>query len=142
MKLTYGDYILSKKGIPSANQRRKMKGLKKQIISIFIIIADEMGPHVELISSPYTSDPLFNEREISILFSAVTMLEIDELIMGELKLIFEVSDFKMKDGRPSKKIIVAVCGCEANSQQVRTMVKNILQSSENAIKNLENFYER
>jgi len=122
--------------------KRAEIGLRKQIISIFSIDVNEMGPVVESIASPYTSDSLFNEREISILFSVVNMLEVKEMIIGELKLIFEIYDSMMDDGRPAKKIIVTVCGEEANSGQVRATVRNMIHSSDNAIKNLENILER
>jgi len=133
---------LSRFTIQNVAKKRAQKGLKKQIISIFSIIADEMGPQVESIASPYSSAPLLNDREISILFTAVTMLEIKEMIMGELKLIFEIFDYTMSDGRPSKKTIVTVCGDEANTNQIRTMVRNMIHSSDNAIKNLESLMER
>jgi len=133
---------VSRYSLPKIKNKRAQKGLRKQLISVFSIIADEMGPHVENIASPYMCDPLFNEREISILFTTITMLEIEEMIMGELKLIFDIFDYIMKDGRPSKKVLVAVCGVEANSMQIREIVNNMIQSSNNAIKNLENLMER
>ncbi|MFW9922785.1 MAG: hypothetical protein ACFFDW_05790 [Candidatus Thorarchaeota archaeon] len=133
---------MSRFSIANIANKREQKGLKKQIISIFSIVADEMGPHVEDIASPYSCSPLFNDREISILFTAVTMLEIKEMIMGELKLIFEIYEFRLEDGRPSKKIIVTICGDEANTGQIRTMVRNLINSSNNAIKNLESLMER
>lgn len=133
---------MSRFNLPKIKDKRAQKGLKKQLISIFSIIADEMGPHVETIASPYMCDPLFNDREISILFTTVTMLEIKEMIMGELKLLFDIFDYVMKDGRPSKKVLVTICGVEASSLQIRDIVNNMLQSSDNAIKNLENLMER
>ena len=119
-----------------------LQGPRKQIISIFSVDVNEMGPVVESIASPYTCDPLFNEREISILFTTVTMLEVKEMTMGELKLIFEIYDSVMNDGRPAKKVIVTVCGDEAHSGQVRATVRNMIHSSDNAIKNLEDIMER
>ena len=133
---------MSRFSLAKIGEKRAQKGLKKQIISIFSIVADKMGPQVESIASPYESAPIFNDREISILFSAVTMLDIHEMIMGELKLLFEIYDYTMSDGRPSKKIVVTVCGCEAISSQVRTMVRNLIHSSETAVKNLEDIMER
>ncbi len=133
---------MSRYSLPIIKNKRAQKGLKKQLISVFSIIADEMGPHVETIASPYMCDPLFNDREISILFTTVTMLEIKEMIMGELKLLFDISDYIMKDGRPSKKVLVTVCGVEADSRQIRNIVNNMIQSSDTAIKNLENLMER
>ncbi len=133
---------MSKFSLSNIGNKRAKKGLRKQIISIFSIIADKMGPQVDSVASPYESAPIFNEREISILFTAVTMLDIHEMLMGELKLIFEIMDYTMSDGRPSKKIFVVVCGCEAVSSQVRTMARNLILSSDVAIKNLENIMER
>ncbi|MHA1125907.1 MAG: hypothetical protein ACTSO7_04805 [Candidatus Heimdallarchaeota archaeon] len=133
---------MSRYSLPKIKDKRAQKGLKKQLISVFSIIADEMGPHVEEIASPYMCDPLFNDREISILFTTVTMLEIKEMIMGELKLLFDITEYIMKDGRPSKKVLVAVCGVEASTNQIRNIVNNMIQSSNNAIKNLENLMER
>jgi len=133
---------VSRYSLPKIKDKRAQKGLKKQLISVFSIIADEMGPHVEEIASPYMCDPLFNDREISILFTTVTMLEIKEMIMGELKLLFDITEYIMKDGRPSKKVLVAVCGVEASTNQIRNIVNNMIQSSNNAIKNLENLMER
>jgi hypothetical protein len=133
---------VSRYSLPKIKDKRAQKGLKKQLISVFSIVADEMGPQIEIIASPYMCDPLFNDREISILFTTVTMLEIEEMIMGELKLIFDIYNFILKDGRPSKKVLVAVCGVEANSLQIKEIVNNMIQSSNNAIKNLENLMER
>jgi len=133
---------LSRFKLPIINDKRAQIGLRKQIISIFSIDVNEMGPVIESIASPYTSDSLFNEREISILFSVVNMLEIKEMIIGELKLIFEIYDSFMDDGRPAKKVIVTICGEEANSGQVRATVRNMIHSSNTAIKNLENILER
>ena len=128
--------------ISNIADKRAQKGLKKQIISIFSIVADEMGPQVEIIESPYLCGPLFNDREISILFTAVSMLEIHEMLMGEIKLIFEMFDYYLTDGRPSKKILVAVCGDEANTEQIRTMIQKMVHSSDNAIKNLDSLLHR
>jgi len=133
---------LSRFNLPKIKDKRAQKGLRKQIISIFSIDVNEMGPVVESIASPYASDSLFNEREISILFTTVTMLEIKEMTMGELKLIFEIYDSIMADGRPAKKVIVTVCGDEANSGQVRATVRSMIHSSDTAIKNLEQIVER
>lgn len=133
---------MSRFALSKISEKRARKGLKKQIISIFSIIADEMGPQVDSVASPYESAPIFNDREISILFTAVTMLEIREMSMGELKLLFEITDYIMSDGRPSKKIFVAVCGCEAISSQVRTMIRNLIHSSDVAVRNLEDIMER
>ena len=133
---------MSKFSLSKINEKRAQKGLRKQIISIFSIVADEMGPQIEAVASPYESTPIFNDREISILFTAVTMLDIHEMIMGELKLLFEIFEYTMSDGRPSKKIIVTVCGCEAVSSQVRTMVRSLIHSSDTAVKNLEDIMER
>ncbi|HUT81773.1 MAG TPA: hypothetical protein VMZ29_11275 [Candidatus Bathyarchaeia archaeon] len=133
---------MSRFKLPIINDKRAQIGLRKQIISIFSIDVNEMGPVIESIASPYTSDSLFNEREISILFSVVNMLEIKEMIIGELKLIFEIYDSFMDDGRPAKKVIVTICGEEANSGQVRATVRNMIHSSNTAIKNLENILER
>ena len=133
---------MSRYSLPIIKNKRAQKGLKKQLISVFSIIADEMGPHVETIASPYMCDPLFNDREISILFTTVTMLEIKEMIMGELKLLFDIFEYIMTDSRPSKKVLVTVCGLEADSRQIRNIVNNMIQSSDNAIKNLENLMER
>ncbi|TFF84600.1 hypothetical protein EU523_01545 [Candidatus Heimdallarchaeota archaeon] len=128
--------------IPNLHDKRAKKGLRKQIISIFLIVADEMGPHVESIASPYPSESYFNDNEISMLFTTVTMFEVKEMLFGELKLIFEIIDFTMDDGRPSKKVLVAVCGWEANSNQVRDILHNLLSSSNAAIKNLENIMKK
>ncbi|MBD3189803.1 MAG: hypothetical protein GF308_04125 [Candidatus Heimdallarchaeota archaeon] len=128
--------------LPTIGDKRVQQGLKKQIISVFSVIADEMGPHVESIASPYQCESLFNDAEISILFTAVTMLGIKELLLGELKLIFEIQNFKMKDGRTSKKVYVTVCGTEANSQQVKKIVKKLISSSDIAIKNLESLIKK
>ncbi|MBN1330737.1 MAG: hypothetical protein JXA54_14795 [Candidatus Heimdallarchaeota archaeon] len=133
---------MSRFKLPIIKDKRAQIGLRKQIISIFSIDVNEMGPVVESIASPYDSCCLFNEREISILFSVINMLEIKEMIIGELKLIFEIFDSIMDDGRPAKKVIVTVCGDEANSGQVRATVRNMIHSSETAIKNLENILER
>lgn len=137
-----GVKILSRFKLPKIKDKRAQKGLRKQIISVFSIDVNEMGPVVESIASPYTSDSLFSEREISILFTAVTMLEVKELIMGELKLLFEIFDSEMSDGRPAKKVIVTICGEEANSGQVRAIVRNMIHTSDTAIKNLEDIMER
>ena len=133
---------MSRFKLPIIKDKRAQKGLRKQIINIFSIDVTELGPEVEIIASPYTSDCIFNEREISILFTIVTMLEVKEMILGELKLLFEIYDSVMKDGRPAKKVIVTVCGEEANSGSVRAFVPNIIHSSEIALKNLENLAER
>ncbi len=133
---------MSRFSLSKISEKRAKKGLRKQIISIFSIIADKMGPQVDSVASPYESAPIFNDREISILFTAVTMLDIHEMSMGELKLLFEIEDYTMSDGRPSKKVFVVVCGCEAVSSQVRTMVRNLIHSSDVAVKNLENIMER
>ncbi|NHJ40244.1 MAG: hypothetical protein FK731_09455 [Asgard group archaeon] len=133
---------LSRFRLPVCKDKRAQKGLKKQIINVFSIDVNEMGPSVETIASPYTCDALFNDREISILFTTVTMLEVKEMILGELKLLFEIYDSVMSDGRPSKRVIVTVCGEEANSGQVRAIVRNMIHSSDNAIKNLESIIER
>ncbi len=133
---------MSRFSLSKISEKRARKGLKKQIISIFSIIADEMGPQVDSVASPYESAPIFNDREISILFTAVTMLEISEMTLGELKLLFEITDYTMSDGRHSKKIFVVVCGCEAISSQVRTMVRSLIHSSDAALKNLEDIMER
>ncbi len=133
---------MSRFSLSKISEKRARKGLKKQIISIFSIIADEMGPQVDSVASPYESAPIFNDREISILFTAVSMLEISEMTLGELKLLFEITDYTMSDGRPSKKIFVVVCGCEAISSQVRTMVRSLIHSSDAALKNLEDIMER
>jgi hypothetical protein len=123
--------------LSSFGDKRAQKGLRKQIISVFNIIADEMGPHVESVASPYQSDPVFNEREISILFTTVTMLDVREMIIGELKIIFETEEFVLEVGRPSKQITVSLCGFEANSEEVRKLVKRMIHTSDNAVKNLE-----
>ncbi|MEA2071350.1 MAG: hypothetical protein U9O98_08675 [Asgard group archaeon] len=128
--------------LSSIADKRTKKGLRKQIISIFSIISDEKGPHVEIIASPYQCESLFNAKEISILYTTVSMLEVKEMLIGELKLLFELFEFKMSDGRPSKKIIVTVCGCDANSEQVRKIIHNMIHSSNAAIKNLETLLER
>lgn len=133
---------MSRFSLSKIADKRAEKGLRKQIIGIFSIVADEMGPVVESLASPYANASLFNEREISILFTAVTMLEIREMILGELKLIFEIYDYEMSDGRPSKKIIVTVCGYEANSGQIRSMIRRLIHSSDTALKNLESLMER
>lgn len=140
--LNNGADNLSRFSLPQLKDKRAEKGLRKQIISVFSIDVNEMGPVVESIASPYTSDSLFNEREISILFTTVTMFEVKEMLMGELKLIFEIFDSTMSDGRPAKKVVVTICGEEADSGQVRTIVRNMIHSSDNAIKNLENIMER
>ena len=62
--------------------------------------------------------------------------------MGELKLLFEIFDSEMSDGRPAKKVIVTICGEEANSGQVRAIVRNMIHTSDTAIKNLEDIMER
>ena len=133
---------MSRFRLPKIKDKRAQKGLRKQIISVFSIDVDETGPTVEIIASPYTSDSLFNVKEISILFTTVTMLEVREMIMGELKLLFEIFDSEMADGRPAKKVIVTICGEEANSGQVRAIVRNMIHTSDTAIKNLENIMER
>jgi hypothetical protein len=133
---------LSRFKLPTTKDKRAQKGLRKQIFSVFSINVNEMGPNVEIIASPYISDSLFNEREISILFTTVTMLEVKEMIMGELKLLFEIFDSKMEDGRPAKRVIVTVCGDEANSGQVRAYVRNMIHCAENAIDNLDDIIER
>jgi hypothetical protein len=134
---------LSRFSLPAISKdKRAQKGLRKQIFSVFSIEVNEMGPSVETIASPYISDSLFNVKEISILFTAVTMLEIKEMILGDLKLLFETYDSKMSDGRPAKRVVVTVCGDEANSGQVRAYVRNMIHSSDNAIKNLEDIVER
>jgi hypothetical protein len=133
---------LSKFRLPECTDKRAQKGLKKQIINVFSIDVDDMGPTVEIIASPYASDPILNEREISLLFTTVTMLEVREMKLGELELLFEIYDSKMSDGRPAKRVVVTVCGEEADSGQVRTIVRNMVHSADNAIKNLENIVER
>ncbi|NHK30139.1 MAG: hypothetical protein FK730_02220 [Asgard group archaeon] len=133
---------MSKFRLPECTDKRVQKGLKKQIINIFSIDVNDMGPSVETIASPYVSDPIFNEREISILYTTVTMLEVREMKLGELKLLFEIYDSVMSDGRPAKRVVVTVCGEEANSGQVRAIVRNMIHSSDNAIKNLEDIVER
>ncbi|NHJ85091.1 MAG: hypothetical protein FK734_06490 [Asgard group archaeon] len=133
---------MSRFRLPECKDKRVQKGLRKQIISVFSIDVNDMGPEVELIASPYPCEKLFNEREISILFTTVTMLEVREMIMGELKLIFEIYDSTMNDGRPAKKVVVAVCGEEVISGQIRSIVRNMIHSSDEAIKNLENLMER
>ncbi len=133
---------MSRFSLPKIKDKRAQKGLRKQIISVFSIDVDETGPTVEIIASPYTSDSLFNVKEISILFTTVTMLEVKEMIMGELKLLFEIFDSEMADGRPAKKVIVTICGKEANSGQVRAIVRNMIHTADTALKNLENIMER
>ena len=73
---------MSRFKLPTTKDKRAQKGLRKQIFSVFSINVNEMGPNVEIIASPYISDSLFNEREISILFTTVTMLEVKEMIIS------------------------------------------------------------
>ena len=140
--LTDAGEKMSRFKLPEIKEKRAQQGLRKQIISIFSIEVNESGPTVELIATPYAHNSLFNDREISILFSVVTMLEVKEMIMGELKLLFEIYESTMSDGRPSKRVIVTICGEESNSGQIRAIVRNIIHSSDTALKNLKNIIER